>query len=149
MPWTAGPSSWCLAAIRHLFDWLVVGQVMPINLASPVRGPTHVVKRGKTPVLSSEEAPRVLDTIDATTHAGLSDCALISLMVFSFARKMPCHHNLEIYLHAYLDGRGIATDPKEPLFRTIGRTTGQLTTAPLPQANAHAMIHRRAAGAGT
>jgi hypothetical protein len=31
------------------------------------------------------------------------------------------------------------------LFRTIGRTTGQLTKTPLPQANAHAMIRRRAA----
>ena len=46
---------------------------------------------------------------------------------------MPCHHNLETYLHAYLDGCGIADDPKGPLFRTIGRTTGQLTThAPAP-----------------
>jgi hypothetical protein len=30
-----------LAAIRHLFDWLVVGQVVPINPASSVRGPRH------------------------------------------------------------------------------------------------------------
>ena len=50
-----------LAAIRHLFDWLVVGQVVPVNPASSVRGPSHVVKRGKTPVLSPEEARRVLD----------------------------------------------------------------------------------------
>jgi Phage integrase, N-terminal SAM-like domain len=45
-----------LSAIRHLFDWLVVGQVMPANPAASVRGPSHVVKRGKTPVLSPEEA---------------------------------------------------------------------------------------------
>jgi hypothetical protein len=46
---------------------------------------------------------------------------------------MPCHHNLETYLHdlhAYLDGGGIAADPKGPLFRTIGRTTGLLTRTP-------------------
>jgi integrase len=61
---------------------------------------------------------------------------------------MPCHHNLETYLHAYLDGSGIAAEPKGPLFRTIGRTTGQLTTTPLPQQNAHAMMRRRAARAG-
>jgi integrase len=61
--------------------------------------------------------------------------------------EMPCHHNLETYLHAYLDGGGISGDPKGPLFRTIGRTTGQLTRTPLPQQNAHAMIRRRAAGA--
>jgi integrase/recombinase XerC len=75
-----------LSAIRHLFDWLVVGQVMPANPASSVRGPSHVVKRGKTPVLSPEEARRVLDAIDVSTHAGLRDRALIALMVFSFAR---------------------------------------------------------------
>jgi integrase/recombinase XerC len=37
-------------------------------------------------VLSPEEARRVLDAIDVTTHAGLRDRALIGLMVFSFAR---------------------------------------------------------------
>jgi site-specific recombinase XerC len=41
-----------LAAIRMLFDWLVVGQVMPSNPALSVRGPKHVVKTGKTPVLA-------------------------------------------------------------------------------------------------
>ena len=41
-----------LAAIRQLFDWLVVGQVVPLNPAASVRGPRHVVRRGKTPVLS-------------------------------------------------------------------------------------------------
>ena len=44
-----------LAALRMLFDWLVVGQVLPFNPASSVRGPKHVVKTGKTPVLSAKE----------------------------------------------------------------------------------------------
>ena len=30
-----------LAAIRMLFDWLVVGQVVPVNPAAVVRGPRH------------------------------------------------------------------------------------------------------------
>src|SRR3954462_8144008 len=64
------------------------------------------------------------------------------------AHAMPCHHNLETYLHAYLDGTGIADDPKAPLFRTIGRGTGRLPTTPLLQRDAHAMIRRRAAAAG-
>ena len=34
-----------LAGIRMLFDWLVVGQVVPSNPASSVRGPRHSVKR--------------------------------------------------------------------------------------------------------
>ena len=61
---------------------------------------------------------------------------------------MPCHHNLEEYLTAYLDGAGLCGDPKGPLFRNIGRGTGKLTRTVLPQANAYAMIGRRAAAAG-
>jgi integrase len=38
--------------------------------------------------------------------------------------------------------------PRGPLFRTIGRGTSQLTRTVLPQANAYAMIRRRAAAAG-
>jgi len=52
------------------------------------------------------------------------------------AVALPWHHNLEVYLHAYLDGTGLASDPQGPLLRTIGRGTGQLTHTPLPQANA-------------
>ena len=48
----------------------------------------------------------------------------------------PCHHNLEEYLIAYLDGAGLLSDPIGPLFRTIGRGTGRLTRTVLPQANA-------------
>ena len=61
---------------------------------------------------------------------------------------MPCHHKLEEYLVAYLDGAGLRDDPKGPLFRTIGRGARQLTRTRLPQANAYAMIGRRAAAAG-
>ena len=75
-----------LAAIRVLFDWLVIGQVAPFNPASSVRGPKHVVKTGKTPVLTAEETRELLDTIDTDTLVGLRDRALIGLMVYSFAR---------------------------------------------------------------
>ena len=168
-----------LAAIRHLFDWLVTGHVIATNPAHSVRGPSHSVKRGKTPVLDTGEARALIDSIDVTTSTGLRDRALIGLMVYSFARvgaalgmkvedvfvqkrrlwvrlhekggkrhEMPCHHNLETYLHAYIDGCGLAGDPKGALFRTIGRGTGQLTETPLPQANAYQMIRRRAAATG-
>jgi len=75
-----------LAAIKHLFDWLVTGQIVPVNPAGSVRGPSHIVRQGKTPVLDPTEARALLDSIDVTTQAGLRDRALIALMVFSFAR---------------------------------------------------------------
>ncbi len=89
-----------LAAIRMLFDWLVVGQVLAINPAHAVRGPKHVVKRGKTPVLSEDQARRLLASIKVTktvkaedgferevpSLVGLRDRALIGVMVYSFAR---------------------------------------------------------------
>jgi integrase len=64
------------------------------------------------------------------------------------AHAMPRHHSLEAYLIAYLEQTGIMEDDHGPLFRTIGRGTGKLTTTPLPQANAYAMIRRRAEAAG-
>ena len=168
-----------LAGVRHLFDWLVTGQVVPVNPAASVRGPAHSVRRGKTPVLDPQEARRLLDAIDLTTPAGLRDRALIGLMVYSFARigaalamrvedvfvqnrrlwvrlhekggkrhEMPCHHNLEEYLAAYLDGCDLREDRKGPLFRTIARRTKHLSDTPLPQANAFAMVRRRATAAG-
>lgn len=75
-----------LAAIRMLFDWLVTGQVIQMNPASSVRGPKHVVKRGKTPVLTADQTRELLDSIDLTTIIGLRDRALIGVMVYSFAR---------------------------------------------------------------
>ena len=75
-----------LAAIRMLFDWLVTGQVLAINPAHAVRGPKHVVKRGKTPVLTSDQARELLDSIDTSTLIGLRDRALIGVMTYAFAR---------------------------------------------------------------
>ena len=88
-----------LAAVRMLFDWLVIGQTLPMNPASAVRGPKHIVKRGKTPVLAAEDARKLLDSVpltrkvrqgDQVTAApdvvGLRDRALIGVMVYSFAR---------------------------------------------------------------
>jgi integrase/recombinase XerD len=75
-----------LAAIRQLFDYLTTGGILEVNPAASVRGPRHVVKRGKTPVLSSEEARKLLDSIESNTLIGLRDHALIGTMVYSFAR---------------------------------------------------------------
>jgi site-specific recombinase XerC len=69
-----------------LFDWLVVGQILPTNPAAAVRGPKYVVKRGKTPVLTPDQARQLLDSIDADELIGLRDRALIGVMVYGFAR---------------------------------------------------------------
>ena len=69
-----------LAAIRMLCDWLVVGQVLPVNPAAAVRVPKHVVTKGATPVLTPAEARKLLEHIDTGTLAGLRDPALFSVM---------------------------------------------------------------------
>jgi site-specific recombinase XerD len=89
-----------LAAIRMLFDWLVVGQVLAINPAHAVRGPKHAVKRGKTRVLTDEQARRLLESIKIVKKVtapdgseeerpllvGLRDRALMAVMTYTFAR---------------------------------------------------------------
>ena len=72
--------------VRLLFDWLAAGGVLAANPAAPVRGPKHVVKRGRTPVLTADEARLLLDSIDVSTVVGLRDRALIALMTYTFAR---------------------------------------------------------------
>jgi integrase/recombinase XerD len=52
-----------LAAVRMLFDWLVTGHVLEVNPAHAVRGPKYVVKKGKTPVLTIDEARALLNSI--------------------------------------------------------------------------------------
>jgi site-specific recombinase XerD len=59
-----------LAAIRMLFDWLVVGQVVPHNPAAPVRGPKHSTAKGKTRMPTRDEAKALLASIPTTAWWG-------------------------------------------------------------------------------
>lgn len=167
-----------LAAIRMLFDWLVMGQVVPTNPASSVRGPKHVVKTGKTPALSAAQARELLDSISGDSIAAMRDRALIATMCFSFARvgavvgmnvedyfqngkrwwirlhekggkrhEVPAHHNLEIYLDAYMTAAKILDQTKEPLFRTIDKRRS-LTPTRLTENDVLRMVKRRGKRAG-
>ena len=149
----------------------MIGQIMPVNPASAVRGPRHIVRRGKTPALDPAEARQLIDAIDISTAIGLRDRALIGLMVYSFARigaaigmrvedvfpqnrrlwvrlheksgkqhAMPCHHNLESYLHHISTARPPRTIRRRFCSRPTTERPGQLTGTPLPQPNAYAMI---------
>ena len=75
-----------LAAVRMLFDWLITGQIVPLNPAAAVRGPKHVVKTGKTPVLDGKEWRTLLESIPTETLRDLRDRALIATLTYSFAR---------------------------------------------------------------
>ncbi len=75
-----------LAAVRMLFDWLVIGQVVPMNPAAAVRGPKHVVKTGTTPVLDAAEWRKLINSIPTETARDLRDRALIATLTYSFAR---------------------------------------------------------------
>lgn len=163
-----------LAAIRMLFDWLVIGQVLPMNPASSVRGPKHVTKRGKTSVLEADQARQLLDSLDIHSIAGLRDRALIGVMVYSFARVSAVvgmnvsdyyqngkrwwfrfHEKggkvLEVPVHskaeAYLTAAGIEDQTHTPLFRTITRQRTIGTTRP-HRTDVFQMIKRRVKAAG-
>lgn len=75
-----------LAAINMLFDWMVTGHTIRSNPAASVKSPRYSQTTGKTPVLSAHAARHLLDSIDTSHVVGLRDRALISLMVYSFAR---------------------------------------------------------------
>jgi site-specific recombinase XerD len=75
-----------LAAIRRLFDFLVIGQVLPTNPAASVRGPRHVVTEGKSPILEAEEVRTLFAQFDEARLIDLRDRAILGAMVYSFAR---------------------------------------------------------------
>jgi len=51
--------------------------MLAVNPAHAVRGPKYVVRRGKTPVLSEEQARRLIESIDTSTVVSLRDRALV------------------------------------------------------------------------
>ena len=167
-----------LAAIRMLGDWLVVSQVLPVNPAAGVRGPKHVVTKGATPVLSPAEARKLLESIDTDALAGLRDRALLSVMLYSFARvsavlgmrrqdyfgqgsrgwlrlheKGGKRHDVPAHHRAAaaLDAyveAGGLEEPKAALFQTMDPAGRRLTGRALDRRLVLAMIKRRAAAAG-
>ena len=167
-----------LAAIRMLGDWLVVNQVLPVNPAAAVRGPKHVVTKGATPVLSPAEARKLLESTDTGALAGLRDRALLSVMLYSFARvsavlgmrrqdyfgqgsrgwlrlheKGGKRHDVPAHHRAAaaLDAyveAGGLAEPKAPLFQSVDPAGRRLTGRALDRRLVLAMIKRRAAAAG-
>jgi site-specific recombinase XerD len=166
-----------LAALRMLFDWLVVRQVVENNPAHSVRGPKHVVKKGRTPVLDREEARALLKAIDTSTVTGLRDRALIGVMIYTFARVgAVLNMNVGDYfsqgrrgwvrlhekggkeheapcvpkLEAFLDEYVAAARIAADVEGPLFRTTGRSTGEPhrMTQQDAYRMIQRRAEQAG-
>ena len=167
-----------LAAIRMLFDWLVVGQIVPMNPAAAVRGPKYVVKRGKTPVLRAAEARTLLDSIKTDSVVGLRDRAIIGLMCYTFARvSAMVHMRVEDYyqngkrwwvrLHekggkrhevpahhyaeAYLDAYLEAAGIRDDKKSPLFRSVDQhrrITANPMARTDVLRMVKRRALAAG-
>ena len=166
-----------LAAIRVLCDWLVVHQVLPVNPAAAVRGPKHVVTKGATPVLTPAETRSLLDGIDPGSLVGLRDRALLSVMVYSFARvsavvgmrrrdyflqgtrgwlrlheKGGKRHDVPAHhrAEAAVEAYLVAggiEDAKAPLFQSVDRSR-RLSGRSLTRRVVLAMIKRRAVAAG-
>jgi len=90
-----------MAAVRMLFDHLVTGGVLEHNPALSVKAPRQKLGKGKTPVLTAEEAGELLQSIETDTVVGLRDRTLIG--VSGKFHEMPCHHRLEAYLAEYMD----------------------------------------------
>lgn len=166
-----------LAAIRMLFDFLVTGQIVPVNPASSVRGPKHVVKHGKTPVLTANEARTLIDSIKTDSTVGLRDRAVIATMCYTFGRvsaivhmrvedyfeqgkrswfrlheKGGKRHEVPAHHHAveYTDAYLDAAGIRNEKKSPLFRSVnhGQITPKPMTRTDVLRMIKRRATEAG-
>lgn len=165
-----------LSALKMLGAFLVIRQVLPTNPAAMVRGPRHVVRTGKTPVLEGADARTLLESIDVATMAGLRDRALLGVMVYTFGRisavlaldvedyfqvgrrmvfrfleKGGRHHEMPAH-HALVDSMDayLATQDAAsgPLFRSVNRRRTGYTDRRLDRREALAMVKRRCKAAG-
>jgi integrase/recombinase XerD len=167
-----------LAALRMLFDWMVVGQVLPVNPAHAVRGPINAAA-GQDAGAAGRRGTGAARCDRHRLSARPARPAPIGLMVYTFARvgaavsmkvkdyfvqgrrgwvrlhekggkehAMPTHHNLDRYLDEYIQTAGIAEDRKGPLFRTTRGRSGELNGNALLQSDVWRMIRRRARAAG-
>src|SRR4029453_15201576 len=75
-----------LAAVRVLFDWLGAGRGVKTKPPSVEGAPKPVVTKGRTPILSPEEARPLFESIPTDSLVGLRDRALIGVLIYSFAR---------------------------------------------------------------
>ena len=63
-----------MAAVRMLLDHLVTGGVLEHNPALSVKAPRQKLGKGKTPVLTAEEAGELLRSIGTDTLAAVAQC---------------------------------------------------------------------------
>ncbi len=75
-----------LAALRSWFDALVNRHVVFLNPAATVRGERYSATEGLTPEITTEQARKLLDSIETTTLPGLRDKCIIAVLIFTAAR---------------------------------------------------------------
>ena len=75
-----------MAAIRMLFSWLTEKGVLAMNPAREVKTEKFSRTEGKTPAFVNGEVQQLLDVIEASTHTGLRDRALLGVLAYTFAR---------------------------------------------------------------
>src|SRR6202049_1440716 len=75
-----------MAAIRMLFSWLTEKGVLAMNPAREVKTEKFSRTEGKTPAFVEGEVQQLLDVIEASTHTGLRDRALLGTLAYTFAR---------------------------------------------------------------
>jgi site-specific recombinase XerD len=75
-----------LAAVRKVFDTLVLRHAVIFNPALSVRTERYQVIEGKTPEISIAHAERLLGSIDVSNVVGLRDRAVIATLIFTAAR---------------------------------------------------------------
>jgi site-specific recombinase XerD len=75
-----------LAAVRRFFDYLVTGQIVPVNPATSVRGPAYSVAEGLTPAFDIQQVRTLLGSLDRTTVVGVRDHAIIAILTYTACR---------------------------------------------------------------
>ena len=135
-----------LSAISRCFDWMVSGGTLDTNPATSVQRPRHVVRTGRTPVLSDRAIIATMlytfGRVGAVIAMDVEDYRLSNHQrTFLLHEKggkehhVPAHHRLVEYLGEYMDATGLWHSPKSPLFQAVDITKSRAQGHPDEQAD--------------
>jgi site-specific recombinase XerD len=108
-----------LAAVRLLFDSLMMRGVVEYNPAARARPPRLVRESSHTPVFEEAEIVAFLDSITLESLKDIRDKAIFSVLLYSWCRVSPLI-NLSVADNYERGGTRLATVPRKTRERTRG-----------------------------
>jgi integrase/recombinase XerD len=146
-----------LAAVRLLFDHLMMRGVIEYNPAARARPPRLVRDSSRTPVFEEAEIEAFLDSINLNSGKEIRDKAIFCVLLYSWLRfqekrgkehEVPVHSKAREAIDLWLESSGLASNPAAPLFPAFGKNRESIETKHLDRRSILNLVQKRASASG-